>query len=272
MLNLVTIFDGAAEADCSGMVSPDAKLRWSSRSILLGQHWRRPEAWIERRYADGHTNKQEGSKETHILTFAERLNIKLVRAHEATVKVDATMITSPSCCSLAIGEWAESKLSRLTMATIPRPQPVQADDGSTGYDDVFYHEEKKHEIPAIDFGSAGRTRWQPVLDCVRRLGRAEGGRCRRDNEMGQDFGTHDPDKVVLLYAPDGVLGELSLLPASGSSALRDYFVTAFKVLPNLKVTFGEQLIRVYGRTAVNTGYYTFSYIKDGETKTLPARL
>ena len=55
------------------------------------------------------------------------------------------------------------------------------------------------------------------------------------------------------------------------AALRDYFVTAFKVLPGLKVSFGDQLIRVYGTTAVNTGYYTFSYAKDGETKSLPAR-
>ena len=53
--------------------------------------------------------------------------------------------------------------------------------------------------------------------------------------------------------------------------MRDYFVTAFKVLPGLKVNFGDQLIRVYGSTAINTGYYTFSYVKDGETKTLPAR-
>jgi hypothetical protein len=48
-------------------------------------------------------------------------------------------------------------------------------------------------------------------------------------------------------------------------------VTAFKVLPNLKVAFGDQLIRVYGNAAINTGYYTFSYVKDGETKSLPAR-
>jgi len=27
----------------------------------------------------------------------------------------------------------------------------------------------------------------------------------------------------------------------------------------------------YGHTAINTGYYTFSYVKDGETKTIPAR-
>jgi hypothetical protein len=30
------------------------------------------------------------------------------------------------------------------------------------------------------------------------------------------------------------------------------------------------LIRVYGK-AVNSGYYTFSYTKDGETKSIPAR-
>jgi uncharacterized protein (TIGR02246 family) len=91
-------------------------------------------------------------------------------------------------------------------------------------------------------------------------------------KWAQTLGQNDPDKVVLLYATDGVLwGTLSPTVRADRAALRDYFVTAFKVLPGLKVTFGEQLIRVYGSTAVNTGYYTFSYIKDGETKTLPAR-
>jgi len=86
------------------------------------------------------------------------------------------------------------------------------------------------------------------------------------------LGQNDPDKVVLLYATDAVLwGTLSPTLRADRAALRDYFVTAFKVLPGLKVTFGEQLIRVYGSAAVNTGYYTFSYIKDGETKKLPAR-
>jgi len=83
---------------------------------------------------------------------------------------------------------------------------------------------------------------------------------------------NDPDTVVLLYASDGVLwGTLSPTLRANRAGLRDYFVTAFQVLPGLKVTFGEQLIRVYGNTAVNTGYYTFSYVKDGESKTLPAR-
>ena len=91
-------------------------------------------------------------------------------------------------------------------------------------------------------------------------------------KWAQTLGENDPDKVVALYATDGVLwGTLSPSVRADRAALRDYFVTAFRVLPNLKVSFGQQLIRVYGQTAVNTGYYTFSYLKDGETKTLPAR-
>jgi uncharacterized protein (TIGR02246 family) len=89
---------------------------------------------------------------------------------------------------------------------------------------------------------------------------------------GRALGEDDPDKVLPLYSDDAVLwGTLSPTVRADRAALRDYFVTAFKVLPGLKVTFGDQLIRVYGGTAVNTGYYTFSYLKDGETKTLPAR-
>jgi hypothetical protein len=66
-------------------------------------------------------------------------------------------------------------------------------------------------------------------------------------------------------------GTLSPTVRADRAALRDYFVTAFKVLPGLKVAFGDQLIRLYGDTAVNTGYYTFSYTKDGETRIFPAR-
>ena len=92
------------------------------------------------------------------------------------------------------------------------------------------------------------------------------------SEWGRVLGEDDPDKVLPLYADDAVLwGTLSLMVRSDRAALRDYFVTAFRVLPGLKVTFGDQLIRVYGNAAINTGYYTFSYSKDGEVKILPAR-
>jgi len=92
------------------------------------------------------------------------------------------------------------------------------------------------------------------------------------SRWAQALGEDDPDKVLPMYADDAVLwGTLSPTVRADRSALRDYFVGAFKALPGLKVTFGEQLIRVYGTTAVNTGYYTFSYVKDGETKSWPAR-
>lgn len=86
------------------------------------------------------------------------------------------------------------------------------------------------------------------------------------------LGEDNPDTILPLYATDAVLwGTLSPTVRSDRAALRDYFVRAFAALPGLKVTFGEQLVRVYGNTAVNTGYYTFSYTKDGETKSIPAR-
>ena len=91
-------------------------------------------------------------------------------------------------------------------------------------------------------------------------------------EWGRALGEDDPDKVLPLYSHDAVLwGTLSPTVRADRATVRDYFVTAFKVLPGLKVAFGDQLIRMYGDTAVNTGYYTFSYVKDGETKRLPAR-
>lgn len=86
------------------------------------------------------------------------------------------------------------------------------------------------------------------------------------------FVDDNPDAILALYAPDAVLwGTLSPTIRQGPGPLREYFVAAFKALPGHKVSFGEQLIRVYGNTAINSGYYTFSYVKDGETKTIPAR-
>jgi uncharacterized protein (TIGR02246 family) len=91
-------------------------------------------------------------------------------------------------------------------------------------------------------------------------------------KWGQVLEANDPEKILVLYASDAVLwGTLSSTLRSDRAGLRDYFVAAFKALPALKVAFGDQAIRVYGSTAVNSGYYTFSFTKDGEAKTLPAR-
>jgi uncharacterized protein (TIGR02246 family) len=89
---------------------------------------------------------------------------------------------------------------------------------------------------------------------------------------GQALGEDDAERVLPFYSSDAVLwGTISPKLRSDPAALRDYFVTAFKALPGLKVTFGDQLIREYGNTAVNTGYYTISFVQNGESKTFPAR-
>ena len=93
------------------------------------------------------------------------------------------------------------------------------------------------------------------------------------------FADNNPDTILPLYAKDlplyakdGVLwGTLSPSVRSDPAAVKAYFAGAFQALPKATVKFGDQLIRVYGNTAVNTGYYTFSYTKDGETKSIPAR-
>ena len=86
------------------------------------------------------------------------------------------------------------------------------------------------------------------------------------------FAENNPDTIMALYSKDAVLwGTLSPTLRSDPAALKAYFVGAFQALPKATVKFGDQLIRVYGDNAVDTGYYTFSYTKDGETKSIPAR-
>jgi hypothetical protein len=93
-------------------------------------------------------------------------------------------------------------------------------------------------------------------------------------KWAETLSQNDPDTIVLLYATDAVLwGTLAPTLAADRAAVRDYFITAFRLLPRLKVALGEQVIHLYGSTAVNRGYYTFTftYVKDGETRILPAR-
>jgi len=81
------------------------------------------------------------------------------------------------------------------------------------------------------------------------------------------------EKILPLYAEDGVLwGTISPTIRDDRAELEDYFVNACKKLPKLTVEFKDPLIRVYGGdTAINSGYYTFSYEKDGQPTLLPAR-
>jgi uncharacterized protein (TIGR02246 family) len=122
-----------------------------------------------------------------------------------------------------------------------------------------------------------RLLWLPVLIFVHALpsealADPKGDVAAAVSKWTDVFAQNNPDTISALYAKDGVLwGTLSPTVRSDPGAIKAYFVGAFNALPKATVKFGDQLIRVYGNTAVNTGYYTFSYVKDGETKSIPAR-
>ena len=86
------------------------------------------------------------------------------------------------------------------------------------------------------------------------------------------FVVDNPAEIVALYDDDAILwGTLSPTLAEGRQAIGWYFERAYKALPGHSVKFGQQKIRVYGDIAINSGFYTFSYLRDGETVSLPAR-
>ncbi|HEX2714811.1 MAG TPA: DUF4440 domain-containing protein [Candidatus Acidoferrales bacterium] len=91
-------------------------------------------------------------------------------------------------------------------------------------------------------------------------------------EWAEAFTDDTPERLLALYDQEAILwGTFSPKRRDNPKAIRDYFVGVFAALLGHKVSFGHQLIRVYGDTAINTGDYAFSYIRDSEIKTLPAR-
>jgi len=85
------------------------------------------------------------------------------------------------------------------------------------------------------------------------------------------YDSRDPSRITALYASDAVLwGTTAKTMASSPAAIAEYFKDA-AARPSARVSFGEQNVRVYGDVAVNTGYYTFSGVRDGQPTQRPAR-
>jgi uncharacterized protein (TIGR02246 family) len=85
------------------------------------------------------------------------------------------------------------------------------------------------------------------------------------------FNSRDPERVLALYNPEAVLwGTVSPTVRDNPAAIREYF-QGLPARPQGKVVLGEQRARVYGQVAINTGYYTFSDVRDGQPVTVPAR-
>ena len=80
------------------------------------------------------------------------------------------------------------------------------------------------------------------------------------------------DETVALYAEDGILwGTVSEQVRDTPAEIRDYF-EYFAKLPELSVSTYKGCIRMYDEDfAINSGYYTFTFSKDGKTTAVPAR-
>ena len=108
------------------------------------------------------------------------------------------------------------------------------------------------------------------FDCAHALdAREEIGQATRQWESA--FNSRDAARVLALYAEDAVLwGTMSKEIASTPPQVARYFSEA-TARPDMRVSLGEQHIRIYGDFAVNTGTYMFSDVREGRAVTFPAR-
>lgn len=85
------------------------------------------------------------------------------------------------------------------------------------------------------------------------------------------YNSRDPARITALYDPEAVFwGTTAKTVSANPESIAEYFKNAPKN-PNARVSLGEQHIRVYRDVAVNTGYYTFSNVRDGKPVANAAR-
>jgi uncharacterized protein (TIGR02246 family) len=86
------------------------------------------------------------------------------------------------------------------------------------------------------------------------------------------FDSCDANKAAMLYGADAVFwGTSAPTIISSPTGVRQYFERVCSASVPPKVAFGEQLIRTYGNTAINSGSYTFTLFPGGQARAFPAR-
>lgn len=79
------------------------------------------------------------------------------------------------------------------------------------------------------------------------------------------------EAVMKLYEKDAVLLPTLSPKVHNTPELRKDYFNQFTSKPNIKGTVNEKHIRVFRDIAINSGLYTFTFTKDGETVSVPAR-
>ncbi len=86
------------------------------------------------------------------------------------------------------------------------------------------------------------------------------------------FNARDARRIAALYADDAVFwGTISPTIRTTPEAVLEYFTNSTTKRPNLRIAIGEQHVRVYGDSAINSGYYTSRNVQDGQEIITPMR-
>jgi hypothetical protein len=85
------------------------------------------------------------------------------------------------------------------------------------------------------------------------------------------YNSHSVGQVLARYHDDAVFwGTVSPTLRDTPAEVEDYF-SGLPNRPDAQVQIGEHRVRVFGDTALNTGFYTFTDVANGETVSRPAR-
>ena len=86
------------------------------------------------------------------------------------------------------------------------------------------------------------------------------------------FNSCDADRATALYDSEPVLwGTVASTIISSATGVHQYFERVCSANPQPKVAIGDQLVRIYGDTAINSGTYTFTVFPGGKPRSFPAR-
>ena len=86
------------------------------------------------------------------------------------------------------------------------------------------------------------------------------------------FNARDARRIAALYADDAVFwGTISPTIRTTPEAVLEYFTNSTTKRPDLRIAIGEQHVRVYGDTAINSGYYTSRNVQDEQEIITPMR-
>ncbi len=91
-------------------------------------------------------------------------------------------------------------------------------------------------------------------------------------EWIETFNSRDGARIAALYAPEAVFwGTISPTIRTTPEQILEYFVASATRRPTLRMTLGEQHVRVYGDIAFNSGFYTSRFVQDGREIVNPMR-